>query len=98
MANSVSGPMLRASGVAWDIRKADPYAAYDKVDFDIAVGVHGDAYDGFVVRLVEMRQSVKILDQTLDLIPAGPVPAQLPTSPVQSLAPAEAQLPLWPAC
>jgi NADH dehydrogenase I D subunit len=85
MAHSVSGPMLRASGVAWDIRKADPYAAYDKVDFDIAVGVHGDVYDRFVVRLAEMRQSVKILEQALDLIPEGPVHAQLPTATVQPI-------------
>ncbi len=84
-AHSVSGPMLRASGVAWDIRKADPYAAYDKVDFDIAVGVNGDVYDRFVVRLAEMRQSVKILEQALDLIPEGPVHAQLPTATVQPI-------------
>jgi NADH-quinone oxidoreductase subunit D len=85
MAHSVSGPMLRASGVAWDIRKADPYAAYDKVDFDIAVGVHGDVYDRFVVRLAEMRQSVKILEQAVDLTPEGPVHAQLPTATVQPI-------------
>jgi NADH-quinone oxidoreductase subunit D len=79
---SVSGPMLRASGVAWDIRKAAPYAAYDKVDFDIAVGVHGDVYDRFVVRMAEMRQSLRILQQALELMPEGPVHAQLPTATV----------------
>ena len=96
MAHSVSGPMLRASGVAWDIRKADPYAAYDKVDFDIAVGVHGDVYDRFVVRLAEMRQSVKILEQALDLIPEGPVHAQLPTATVQPIDQPVAPLALRP--
>ena len=76
IAHSVSGPLLRASGVAWDVRKADPYAAYDKVDFDIAVGKHGDVYDRFVVRMAEMRQSLRILEQALEMIPAGPVHAQ----------------------
>src|SRR5439155_19875146 len=102
VAHSVSGPMLRASGVAWDIRKADPYAAYDKVDFDIAVGVHGDVYDRFVVRLAEMRQSVKILEQALDRIPAGPVHAQLPTGTVrpieQPVAPLAIRAPGGDAC
>ena len=83
MAHSVSGPMLRASGVAWDIRKADPYAAYDKLDFDIAVGTHGDVYDRFVVRVAEMRQSLHILEQALEMIPEGPVNAMQPTATVQ---------------
>ncbi len=83
IAHSVSGPMLRASGVAWDIRTADPYAAYEKVDFEIAVGTHGDVFDRFAVRLAEMRQSIKILEQALDMIPAGPVHASMPTASVQ---------------
>ncbi|MDO8615405.1 MAG: NADH-quinone oxidoreductase subunit D [Dehalococcoidia bacterium] len=83
MAYSVSGPLLRASGVAWDIRTADPYAAYDKVDFDIAVGTSGDVYDRFVVRLAEMRQSLRILEQALDMMPSGPIHARLPTATAQ---------------
>ena len=82
MAYSVSGPMLRASGVAWDIRKADPYAVYDKLDFDIVVGTHGDAYDRFVVRLPEMRQSLHMLEQCVEMIPPGPVHARLTTATV----------------
>jgi NADH-quinone oxidoreductase subunit D len=83
IATSVSGPMLRGSGVAWDIRKADPYAAYDKVEFDIAVGTNGDVYDRFLVRVAEMRQSIRILEQALEMMPEGPVHAHLPTATVQ---------------
>ncbi len=89
---SVSGPMLRASGVAWDVRKADPYAAYDKVDFDIAVGTHGDVFDRFVVRLAELRQSLRILEQAVDMIPDGPVHARLGTATVQPWGQAVAPL------
>jgi len=96
MAYSVSGPMLRASGVAWDIRKADPYAAYDKVEFDIAVGTGGDVYDRFVVRLAEMRQSLRILEQALEMLPEGPVHAQLPTATVQPIGQPVAPLALRP--
>jgi len=96
IAHSVSGPMLRASGVAWDIRKADPYAAYDKVDFDIAVGTDGDVYDRFVVRLAEMRQSVRILEQALDMMPEGPVHAILPTATVQPIGNPVAPLAIRP--
>jgi NADH-quinone oxidoreductase subunit D len=83
IACSVSGPMLRASGVAWDIRKAEPYAAYDKVEFDICVGTEGDAYDRFLVRLAEMRQSMSILEQAYEMMPAGPVHARMGTSTAQ---------------
>ena len=83
IAHSVSGPMLRGSGVAWDVRKADPYAAYDKLDFEIAVGTNGDAYDRFVIRLAELRQSLRILEQALDMMPSGPVHERLGTSTVQ---------------
>ena len=63
---AVSGPMLRGCGIAWDIRKADPYCVYDRFDFDIPVGYNGDCYDRFIVRLEEMRQSVRIIRQALD--------------------------------
>jgi len=59
-----TGPMLRGSGVEWDIRKKQPYAAYDKVDFDIPVGTNGDSYDRYLVRMEEMRQSNRIIIQT----------------------------------
>jgi NADH-quinone oxidoreductase subunit D len=92
IAYSVSGPMLRGSGVAWDVRKADPYAAYDKVDFDVAVGNHGDVYDRFVVRLAEMQQSLRILEQALERMPEGPVHARLGTATVQPWGQAVAPL------
>ena len=75
---AVSGPMLRASGVAWDLRKADPYCVYDHMDFDIPIGVNGDCYDRMVVRLEEMRQSVHILEQALAQMPQGPVNINVP--------------------
>ena len=69
---SVSGPMLRGSGIAWDIRKADPYCGYEQYDFDIPIGYQGDAFDRFLVRVEEMRQSVRIVSQALDGLPGGP--------------------------
>lgn len=70
---SLSGVMLRGSGVPWDIRKAQPYDAYDKVDFDIAVGTRGDCYDRYLCRMAEFRQSLRIIEQCINQMPAGPV-------------------------
>ena len=60
------GPMLRASGVAYDVRKDRPYLGYETYDFDVPVGEHGDIYDRYLVRLEEMCQSIRILEQALD--------------------------------
>jgi NADH-quinone oxidoreductase subunit D len=68
-----TGPMLRASGVPWDLRKSQPYDAYAEMDFDIPVGKHGDCWNRFLVRIEEMRQSVRIMKQALDKMPPGPV-------------------------
>ena len=75
---SVTGPLLRASGVKFDLRKAQPYAAYAEVDFDIPVGENGDTFDRYVVRMEEMRQSIRIARQCLDKLPEGPVMAKVP--------------------
>lgn len=96
IAFSLSGPMLRASGVAWDIRKADPYAAYDKVDFDIAVGTQGDVYDRFAVRLAEMRQSLRIIEQAVEMMPGGPVHARIGTATAQPVGTPVAPLAIRP--
>ena len=69
----LSGPMLRASGVAYDVRKDFPYLDYETYDFDVAVGSNGDVYDRYLVRLEEMRQSVRILQQAVERLPEGPV-------------------------
>jgi NADH dehydrogenase (ubiquinone) Fe-S protein 2 len=68
-----SGVMLRGSGIKWDLRKAQPYDAYDQVDFDIPIGVNGDTYDRYLVRMDEMRQSLRIIEQCLNKMPAGEV-------------------------
>ncbi|RMZ84506.1 hypothetical protein DV737_g1147, partial [Chaetothyriales sp. CBS 132003] len=70
---SFSGVMLRGSGVPWDIRKSQPYDAYDKVEFDVPVGVNGDCYDRYLCRMEEFRQSLRIIFQCLNNMPAGPV-------------------------
>ena len=69
-----SGVMLRGSGLAWDIRKAQPYEVYPEVDFDIPVGTRGDCYDRYLIRVEEMRQSLRIIEQCIVKMPAdGPV-------------------------
>jgi NADH-quinone oxidoreductase subunit D len=75
---AASGPVLRASGVKWDTRKADPYSIYDRFDFEIPVGKVGDNYDRYWVRMQEMRQSVRILEQAIAQLPDGPVIADIP--------------------
>lgn len=74
----LTGPMLRASGVARDVRKAEPYQAYDQVEFDLPIGKKGDCLDRYVVRVEEIRQSLRILDQCLEKIPNGEVLARVP--------------------
>ena len=74
LAWGMTGPMLRGSGIAWDLRKKQPYAAYDKVDFDIPVGVNGDCYDRYLVRVEEMRQSNRIIKQCVEWLRANPGP------------------------
>ncbi len=70
---SLSGPMLRASGVPFDVRKDKPYLDYETYDFEVPVGEHGDVYDRYLVRLEELRQSTRILEQALDRLPDGPI-------------------------
>jgi len=65
--------MLRGSGVPWDLRKAQPYAVYDRLEFDIPVGKHGDCYDRYHVRMEEMRQSVRLIRQCVEAMPEGSV-------------------------
>lgn len=69
----LTGPILRASNVEWDIRKVEPYSSYDEFDFDIPVGENGDVYDRYLVRMEEIRQSLRIVEQALEKLPEGPV-------------------------
>jgi NADH-quinone oxidoreductase subunit D len=68
-----SGPVLRATGLPWDLRKSNSYEVYDEMEFDIAIGRHGDAYDRYLVRIAEMYESIKIIRQSIDKMPKGPV-------------------------
>ena len=74
----MTGPVLRASGVKWDIRKALPYSMYEKFEFDIPTGTNGDTYDRYLVRVAEMRQSLRIIEQAVNSIPEGPIMAKVP--------------------
>jgi NADH-quinone oxidoreductase subunit D len=69
----VTGPLLRASGMAYDVRKAQPYLFYDRIDFEVPTGTQGDNYDRFTVRFEELRQSMRIIEQALTQLPPGPV-------------------------
>ena len=72
-----SGPMLRGSGVAWDLRKKQPYEVYDRMDFDLPLGTNGDCYDRYLVRMEEMRQSNRIIKQCVDWLRNNPGPVML---------------------
>jgi NADH-quinone oxidoreductase subunit D len=75
----VSGPFLRASGVPQDLRRTEPYSIYDRFDFEIPVGTNGDSYDRYLIRLEEIRQSVRIVRQAIDQMPEGPIlPERMP--------------------
>ncbi|HMZ07617.1 MAG TPA: NADH-quinone oxidoreductase subunit D [Anaerolineales bacterium] len=76
--HSVTGPVLRATGVPYDLRRADPYSVYDRFDFDVAVRYNGDMYDNYLIRFDEIRQSLRILEQALKQIPGGPINSQKP--------------------
>jgi NADH-quinone oxidoreductase subunit D len=69
----VTGPVLRAAGVKWDLRKAQPYSGYEKYDFEIPTRQNGDTYDRYIVRMQEMRQSVRIMEQAVDSLAEGPI-------------------------
>jgi NADH-quinone oxidoreductase subunit D len=73
LAYGVTGPSLRGSGVAYDLRKAQPYSSYDHFDFDVPIGTNGDVYDRYLVRMQEMRESLRIIEQALANLPPGPV-------------------------
>jgi NADH-quinone oxidoreductase subunit D len=73
---AASGPVLRASGVQWDLRKTDPYSIYDRFDFDVPTGTIGDTYDRYWIKIEEMRQSLRILDQAIKHLPKGEIKAK----------------------
>jgi NADH-quinone oxidoreductase subunit D len=74
LAKGLTGPMLRGSGLAWDIRKQQPYEVYDRIDFDIPVGTNGDCYDRYLIRMEEMRQSNRIIKQCISWLRDNPGP------------------------
>ncbi len=75
---SVTGPILRGSGVSYDVRKATPYSHYEDFDFEVPVGENGDVFDRYLVRMEEMRQSRRIVDQVIENLPEGPIKADAP--------------------
>ncbi len=79
IAMSAAGPVLRASGIPYDLRRADPYSIYDRFDFDVAVRYHGDVYDRYLLRIDEIRQSIRILQQLVHAMPEGPIQEGKPT-------------------
>ena len=78
VSGSVSGPILRASSVQWDLRKADPYDVYDRMKFEVPIGSKGDTFDRYIVRIQEMRESIKIVRQCVDQIDTGPIKTEGP--------------------
>ncbi len=72
VAYGLTGPTLRASGVNWDIRKVEPYSSYERFEFDVPIGHHGDVYDRYRLRIEEMRQSLRIIEQGMKMLPKGP--------------------------
>ena len=76
LALGATGPLLRSTGFAWDLRRAMPYLAYEQVEFDIVVGTYGDTFDRYAIRLNEIRESMRIVEQCLDLMPEGPYRTQ----------------------
>ncbi|HLG20541.1 MAG TPA: NADH dehydrogenase (quinone) subunit D [Bdellovibrionota bacterium] len=78
MTYGITGPILRASGVPYDLRRAKPYLSYADFDFDVPIGTTGDAYDRYMVRIIEMRESIKILRQAVKNIPEGPIASDVP--------------------
>ena len=83
VALGTSGPVLRASGVPWDLRKVRPYGVYDQLDFYVAVGTVGDSWDRYHVRVEEMRQSLRMVEQLLDGIPEGPFMTMKPAAKIR---------------
>ncbi len=75
---SITGPMLRASGVNYDLRKVDKYGIYDRFNFKVPIGAHGDCYDRFMIRMLEMRESIKILNQAMKDLPDGDIIGTVP--------------------
>ena len=78
LALGVTGPLLRSTGVAWDLRRTMPYLAYDQVEFDVIIGTYGDNFDRYAIRLNEIRESIRIVRQCIDLMPAGDYRSQDP--------------------
>jgi NADH-quinone oxidoreductase subunit D len=91
-AYAVSGPLTRAAGVRWDLRKAQPYSGYEQYEFDVPVGQTGDSFDRYLVRMAEMRESVRIIRQAIAQIPTGPILAKVPK--VLKPPPGEAYVPI----